>query len=115
MISIQLKNGQTLAFDLRNQKGRLAWNSFQRGDGWQQQVTAMGINCNKTLYSLPVPNHGLKSNGFGAELIRGKPKQNVLGESVWLHVKGLKIELQVFSTNHKVVKVAVEKSLKAEE
>jgi hypothetical protein len=114
VVRVQLNNGQTLAFDLREASGKLAWESFQSGNGWQSLVTAMGINCHRTLYTLPIPDSELVVSGLGAGLIEGRPKKKILGEVVWFHVRDLKVELQVYSTNQKVVKVAVKESSRVE-
>lgn len=103
-------DGQTLSFDLNRESDRKAWFRFSSGEGWSDSITAMGVHCRKTLHTLPVPNSGLKAYGFGAGLITGKPKRNILGESVWFCVDGLKIELCVYNTAQKVTRVSVKPS-----
>lgn len=107
MVKVQFKDGQTLSFDLDNDRDRLAWDRFVSGEGWSDSITAMSILCRKTLHALPAPNSGLQAYGFGAGLIIGKPHRRILGETVWYCVAGLKIEMQVYNTNQKVTKVTV--------
>jgi len=100
-------DGQTLSFDLNRESDRLAWERFSSGEGWSDSITALGILCRKTLHTLPAPNSGLQSFGFGAGLIKDKKRKRVSGEMVWYCVDHLKISMQVYNTNQKVISVTV--------
>ena len=103
MLKVNLKDGKTIAFDLKDESNLKEWLELSSGEVFQRQITALGKIHNSQWYTLPIPKK-FRRISFEAELVENS-KRNVpierkyIGERLKCYADDILISLLVYYGN----------------
>jgi len=95
MIKVNVKNGDTLTFDLTDSVQKGKWDALCTDYSFQQQITGMGIIYNSQLYTLPSPKKFSRRVYF-AEIIKHRKNDEYVGERIICQVDDVQISVLVY-------------------
>lgn len=96
MIKVNVRNGKTLSFDLKNNNDKRKWDEVYSDSKFQKSITGIGILYNSQWYTLPLPKN-FRSAMFYAEIVTHRKNINELvGEKIICHVDDIQISLLVY-------------------
>lgn len=106
MLIANLRDGQTVSFDLCTKEGFSNWEAFQRKTNGQ--ITGLSISHRKYLHTFPRPLQG-DAQDFGADILKAKDSQKITAERIWTHLGKVRITLTVYKGRTPVTRVDVKK------
>jgi len=94
---VNLKNGNTLSYDLMEDDQRDKWEKDSSSVDYQMQITAIGIVFNSQWFALPMPKK-FRQHHFDASLVTSNKKgtPHYTGEKVQCYVDDILISVQVY-------------------
>jgi len=98
MIKVNLRDGQTLAFDLNREEDQKQWLEWSSVTDFQNRISGIGILHNGKFHTLPFPK---KFNlvRFYAELVYNEKNgvKRKVGEKLICHADYIKLEIMVYT------------------
>jgi len=102
MLKVNMSNGKTLSFDLKNPDEYTKWKDFVLDEEQQKNIRGVGIVYNTQWYALPIPRK-FKYIRYDADLIiNDKAKttdKKLVGERVTCLIDDIKLSLLVYYGN----------------
>lgn len=100
MIKVNLRNGKTLSFDLKNPIENIKWVKMLSQNNFQKQISGIGIIFNSQWYVLPIPKK-FKQISFHAELVKNTKKNiEYIGEKIKVYADDVTISILVYYGKH---------------
>ena len=102
LIKINLRNGETLSFDLQIPLEAKQWRERSSDMVFQKEITGIGIIFNSHWYTLPFPKK-FRTVSFQAELVentkKGKDNKQYVGERIRCFADNVMVTLMVYYGN----------------
>lgn len=113
MIKVNMADGKTLSFDLKNEKELADWKLKCSDPQFQKSIRGVGIVHNTQWHAIPVPKK-FKTVRYDAELIinpKAKDEsKRLVGEKVMCYVDDIQFSLLVYYGNRpKMARIDVKK------
>lgn len=105
MLIANLRDGQTVSFNLCDEEGLSNWEAFKRHTNGQ--ITGLAISHNKYLHTFPKPIQNVAD--FGADTLRAKGSDKITAERIWVHVDKVRVTLTVYKGKTPVTRIDVKK------
>ena len=102
MLKVNLSNGESHHFDLREDEDARRWHDLARDSSFQRDITALTIVLNGVQYSLPRPA-GFDPIFLFAELVEPEPERRIKGgERILAHAGEVGIVLMAHAEQRAV-------------
>lgn len=102
MIKVNMSDGKTLSFDLRNKEELDKWKQLCSTSEFQKTIRGVGIVYNTQWYAIPVPKK-FKQINYDADIVLNQREKDlekqVVGERLICQVDDVQITLLVYYGN----------------
>jgi len=100
MIKVNLRNGETLSYDLKDVKESAEWRRVSSQLSFQKKISGVGIIFNSQWYTLPIPKK-FRQITFHAELVKNTKKdvpkdREFVGEKIIVYADEIMISILVY-------------------